>query len=99
MSDTNKAFDRLHDELASWRTKIDELRLRGHLAKREVVEKVDELETDFERAFVSSREKMRELKTSAGDEWTAVLLSIESGWAELKKTYDEASSRETKSKD
>lgn len=92
MSSVKRLSDTLHDELARWRTKFDELELRGHLGKREAADKVDALRKDFDEAYADARSKLADLKRDATHEWSAVVLSLESGWNELRKTYEEASS-------
>ncbi len=79
---------KLEKELAEWRQKLDELRVKANLGKMELRDRERKLMEDFQPAFDKAMARVGELKDSAGAEAKALRAGIEAGWRELRKTYE-----------
>lgn len=80
--------EKLEKELADWRTRLDELRVKASLGKMELRDREKKLLEDFQPAYQSAMEKLGEAKGFAESEAKAVKSGLEAGWKELRKTYD-----------
>jgi hypothetical protein len=79
--------DRLQKELAEWRTRLEELRVKASLGKLELRDKERELMERFEPAYKDALKRAAELKDQADDRAKAMRAGIEAGWKELRATY------------
>lgn len=89
--ETNKTTlkDEMRNELADLRSMLDTLRVRANLAGMEAKQKGRETLDEFERRYDRAKAKFDDWKRQGKNEWDAVSESIEAGWAELKRTYQE----------
>ena len=89
--------ERLEKELADWRTRLEELRVKASLGKMELRDRERKLLEDFQPAYEKALEKLSEAKDVAGGEAKAVKAGLEAGWKELRKTYDSVRAAQKKS--
>ena len=80
--------DKLEKELADWRTRMDELRVKASLGKMELRDREKKLIEDFQPAYDVAMKKLGEARDFAGSESKAVWAGLEAGWKELRKTYE-----------
>lgn len=79
--------DKLEKELADWRAKLEQLRLKAKLGTMELRDKEKELAEQFEPAYSNAMKKLDEWRANAGDEAKAMRTGLEAGWRELRKVY------------
>jgi hypothetical protein len=84
----NDFNDRLHKELAEWRTKLEELRVKASLGRLELRDKERELMERFEPACQTALKRAAELKDQADEHAVAMRAGLEAGWKELRATYN-----------
>ena len=84
----NDLNERLHKELAEWRTKLEELRVKASLGRLELRDKERELMERFEPACQAALKRASELKDQAGDQAGAMRAGLEAGWKQLRATYN-----------
>ena len=82
--------DRLEKELADWRARLEQLRVKASLGRMELRDREQKLLDEFQPAYESAMRKLGELRDAAGDEAKAVKAGLEAGWRELRKTYESA---------
>jgi len=80
--------EKLEQELADWRTRLDELRVKASLGKMELRDRERKLLDDFQPAYDAAMQKLGEARGFAESEAKAVKAGLEAGWKELRKTYD-----------
>ena len=80
--------DKLEKELADWRTRLDELRVKASLGKMELRDREKKLLDEFQPAYEIAMKKLGEAKDLAGSEAKAMKAGLEAGWKELRKTYE-----------
>lgn len=80
--------DRLEKELADWRAKLDQLRVKASLGRMELRDRERELLDEFQPAYERAMHKLGELRGAAGEEVKAVRAGLEAGWKELRATYE-----------
>lgn len=82
---TGEKLEAMKKELERWQTRLGEFRVKAHLTRMEAHDKLDE----FERAYLSAKDGLAEVRRKGKVEWKAVTSAIESGWEELRGTYQE----------
>lgn len=80
--------DKLEKELAEWRVRFEQLRVKASLGKMELRDKERELSEQFQPAYEQAMKKLGEMRENAGDEAKALKAGLEAGWRELRKTYE-----------
>lgn len=88
-----QAIDRLKQDLETWRTRLDEVKVKASLAKLEAKDGSAETLDRFERRYAEARETLREWKESGRVEWTAATESLRAGWEQARDTYRELKAR------
>lgn len=86
-------LQRVKGEMERWEATLDEIRLQAGLGKLELREKRDEFLRSFDESYREARERIEEVRGSAQGELTALQHSLEAGWKELRRTYEELRDR------
>lgn len=81
---------RLEKELADWRTRMDEVRVRAKLGSMELRDKEREAIDAFEPAYEKAMARLKEAGDAAGAEAKAARAGIEAGWRELRRVWEDA---------
>ena len=87
MSEDRTTIDKVQLELDGWRTRFDELKVRGALTKMEARERYDEWRDKFESEYESATARLKAIQCRAGDEIDALRTSVERGWQEMRRAY------------
>ena len=82
-------LERLKGEVGQWRTRLDELRLQAGLGKLELRDRREEVMKNFDRSYRDARKRLDEVSGGAQGELETLRKSVDAGWKELRKTYDE----------
>ena len=77
-------------QLDSWRTRLDELKVKGHLLKMEYRDKQDEVVGQIETAYAAAKEKFHELKDAGEDQADKLGSGFTAAWDAFKQAYDGA---------
>jgi hypothetical protein len=79
----------MNKELATWRSKLDELKTKTGHARVEARAKRDKVLKSFDEAYQQATDKLSQARDKAGSETAAVTGSLQAGWNELRKTYQQ----------
>lgn len=82
-------LQRVRGEMEKWQATFDEVRLQAGLGKMELREKRDEVLRAFDGSYREARERIDEVRGEAQGEVENLRKSVEAGWAELRRTYEE----------
>ncbi len=82
---------RVKGELDRWQATLDEVRLQAGLGKLELREKRDEALKAFDKSYRESKALLEGVREEAEGEVSTLKRSLEAGWKELRRTYDELS--------
>lgn len=85
----NEVRARLERELADWRRRLEELRLKANLGAKELRQREREAFDAFEPAYEAAMKKLGEAKEVAGVEAKAARAGLEAGWRELRRVWEE----------
>ncbi len=80
--------EKLEKELATWRGRLDHLRVDLGTARRELRDRERDLLEDFEAAHDKALVWVTELRDATDAEVQALQAGLEAGWRELRKTCD-----------
>jgi hypothetical protein len=89
--------DLLQKELADWKAKLEQARVKASLGKLELRDKERELTERFEPAYQDAMKKLAELKDETDDRVVALRAGLEAGWKELRSTYKSVREGKTRS--
>jgi hypothetical protein len=78
------------EEIQEWRTRLDELRVRGHLLRMELRDKKDDVLDDMDHAYAEAKVRFEKLKDSAETEQEGLSAGFQAAWKAFKKAYDDA---------
>jgi hypothetical protein len=73
--------------LAAWRTKLDELKVKGYLLKMEYRDKQGETVADVEKAYEAAKSKFDELTAAGGEEASKLGAGFSAAWDSFKSAY------------
>lgn len=82
--------ERLERELADWKRRLEELRVKANLGAKELRQKEREVIDAFEPAYEAAMKRLGEVKDAAGAEAKAARTGLEAGWRELRRAWEEA---------
>lgn len=82
--------EKLERELADWRRRMEELRVKAKLGAMELRQKEREVIEAFEPAYDAAMAKLGEAREAAGAEAKAARAGLEAGWRELRRAWEEA---------
>ena len=82
--------DKLEQELADWKRRLQELRVKAKLGSLEMRDKERKLIEEFEPAYEEAMKKLAQVQQAAGAEAKALRSGLEAGWRELRRAYGEA---------
>ena len=82
--------DKIQAQLDEWRTKLDELKVKGHLLKMELRDKQGEVVEDMESAYAQAKAKFLEMKAAGETEADKLGAGFSAAWDAFKKAYDDA---------
>ena len=82
--------DKIQAQFDEWRTKLDELKVRGHLLKMELRDKQGEVVADMEDAYAAAKSKFLEMKAAGESEADKLEAGFTAAWDAFKKAYDNA---------
>jgi len=88
--DQNEAKAEAQAQLDTWRTKLDLLKVKGHLLKLEYRDKQDETIEEIERAYEAAKAKFNELSAAGGEEASKLGAGFTAAWASFKGAYNGA---------
>lgn len=80
----------IQEKLDTWRTKLDELKLKAHLLKMEHRDKPDEILGELEDAYATCKRKFAEWKDAGTAEATGIGAGFTAAWSAFKKAYNDA---------
>ena len=89
-------FDKLESELADWRQRFDEARLKAHLGKMEFKDKQEEVLEQFRPAYEKAKKTLETVAEEGEERARALGKGLLAGWGELSKTYKEAMDKREK---
>ena len=87
--------DKMQAQLDAWRTKLDELKVKGHLLKMEYRDKQDETVEGIESAYEAAKAKFNELTAAGGEEASKLGAGFTAAWASFKSAYKGATEEES----
>jgi len=82
-------LDTLKDELESWRTRLDELRVQAHLGHLEFKDKLADFGERLEPAMTQAEERLSGLAKGGATEVRNLARSLQSGWGEVRRSHAE----------
>lgn len=82
---------RVKGEMEKWQATLDEIRLQAGLGRLELREKRDEALKAFDKSYREAKGLLEGVREEAQGEAAALKRSLEAGWTELRKTYEELS--------
>lgn len=74
-------------QLDQWRTKLDVLKVKGHLFKMESKEKQDEALAAIESAYGKAKAKFEEMSAATGEEAGKIGSGFSAAWGAFKDAY------------
>ena len=77
-------------QIDAWRTKLDLLKVKGHLLKMEYRDKQDETIEEIEQAYEAAKAKFNELSAAGGAEASKLGAGFKAAWASFKSAYKDA---------
>ena len=80
--------DQIQAQLDEWRTKLDELRVKGSLLKMEYRDKQGETVEEVEAAYAAAKAKFLEMKDTGEVEAGKLGAGFTAAWTAFKKAYD-----------
>lgn len=87
--------DKMQAQMDAWRTKLDELKVKGHLLKMEYRDKQDETVAEIESAYEAAKAKFNELTAAGGEEAAKLGAGFSAAWASFKSAYEGATEEES----
>ena len=80
----------IQNQIDAFRTKLDELKVQGHLLKMEHRDKQDEVVNGIETAWFEAKEKFEAMKAAGETEATQLGEGFNAAWAAFKQAYNNA---------
>jgi hypothetical protein len=78
-------------ELESLRSRLDHLRVQANLGRKELRDKLGELERVLDPAYRKAKQRLAERAGSGADEVRVLARSLQAGWDQLVRTHRELS--------
>jgi hypothetical protein len=92
-------FDELRADFDAWRARLDHARVQANLGRKELADKVRDLDQRFDPAYRRAKERLAALAQSGADEARALAQSLQAGWEELKTTHRDLARRAREERD
>lgn len=86
---THPTLERLRRDLDEWRARLEHLRVQTNLGEKEARDRLRALEDRLQPAVDRAVERLGTLVATGSDEVRTLARSLESGWAELRRTHRE----------
>lgn len=87
---TDEKLHGMEDELESWRTRLDQLRVKATLGKMELRDKLGELGELLEPAHQRALQILSDVTEAGTEEVRTLARSLNAGWEELLRTHRKA---------
>ena len=95
---TDEKLKGMEEELESWRTRLDKLRLKANLGKMELRDKLSELGELLEPAHQRASKILGSVAEAGTEEARNLARSLNAGWEEVIRTHRKASAEAAQEK-
>ena len=87
---TNEHSKKFQAQMDEWRTRLEELKVKGSLLKMELRDQKDEVIGDLDTAYNGAKAKLGEWADATGEQADKLGAGFESAWAAFKDAYSDA---------
>ena len=84
-------LQKLHDEFNEWRGRFDRLRVQANLGRKELRDKLGELQQQVEPVHQRAKQRLSDITREGVEETRVLASSVSAGWEQLRRTHRELS--------
>jgi hypothetical protein len=88
----DKLIETMKNEMNTWRTRLDELKVQAKLAQSELHEKAKPEIKKIEQELGKAEERMKQLKSDSGEAFDDIKHGAEIAFKAMKESFEKASS-------
>ena len=91
---SNEQTRKFQAQMEEWRTRLDELKVKGSLLKMELRDQKEEVVGNLDSAYNGAKAKLGEWADATGEQAEALGAGFESAWEAFKDAYSNATQKD-----